>query len=621
MACPRNSITYNATRCACGVGQLLNRSSGSCEIFGWPSTISSDKDVNYSGVSFAETIFAFDRIRKFTQSQAVFLEATLVMLLSWLLFCFFLRFTKLGDGRNVWFNLRWWITRLDVFFSTRHWLDDQQIVKKRKTELGGTFSVASWIVFIGLFAALLYQIITKRTIEVHNVRATGSPDLISFENDLEFNITAVSDMSCSNLRGIGNLVTGNPGFSDFKVASLSSFGNYTCSNTTSGPTVNFKCTKCRLTNDYIYISWHFVDLPDSPAAAVGFQFNFTCKNGANKRHISYVSGTLRNGSILDERPVTFRGTEGNILKFNLFPRIYHHLHDLKLIQPLFHEFIPGSVYRDTAQLQASLGRSSDGVLNTTLFINYLSAYIVEIDHENILGPVSFLADLGGLYCISIGIFFYLLVQCEYRIKNLRNEDTVFRRIRRRRKALDHWDKLRRYVAYTWDCSILVDDAIKTTKMSAICGLARPSASPNSSNKERGSPKTKMQHSNMSNKKPGLSIEKNVIPQPASLEMTSFDSASSLAHGDNISNEKSISQSSQSHPLCRSDDDMIPPPPPMEFSEGSSGSEVDAIDIKKKFQLLYDYNVLLREKLIDTQSLLNNLAAKASTSSTTEHGSA
>ncbi|ESQ41643.1 hypothetical protein EUTSA_v10012976mg [Eutrema salsugineum] len=620
MACPRDSLTYNATRCACGIGQLLNRSSGSCEIFGWPSTISTDKDLNYSGISFAETLFAFDRIRKFTQSQAVFLEATLVMLLSWLLFCFFLRFTKLGDGRNVWFNLRWWITRLDVFFSTRHWLDDQKIVRKRKTELGGTLSVASWIVFIGLFAALLYQIITKRSIEVHNVRATNSPDLASFENDLEFNITAVSDMSCSNLRGIGNVVTGNPGFSDFKVASLSTFGNYSCKNTTSGPTVNFKCTRCRLTSDYIYISWHFVDLPDSPAAAVGFQFNFTTHNGADKKHISFVSGTLRNGSILDERPVTFRGTQGNILKFNLFPRIYHHLHDLKLIQPLFHEFIPGSVYRDTTQLQASLGRSTDGILNTTLFINYLSSYIVEIDHENILGPVSFLADLGGLYCISIGIFFYLLVQCEYRIKKLRNEDTIFRRIRNRRKALDHWDKLRRYVAYTWDCSILVNDAIKTTKVSVLCGLARPSTSPNSSNLERGSSRTKIQHSIMSNKKPGLSIEKNVIPQPASLEMRSFDSASSLDHGDAFSKKKNISQSSQSHPLSRCDDDIIPPPPPMEFSdEGSSGSEVDAIDIRKKFQLLYDYNVLLREKLIDTQSLLNALAPKASSSSTTEHG--
>lgn len=58
----------------------------------------------------------------------------------------------------------------------------------------------------------------------------------------------------------------------------------------------------------------------------------------------------------------------------------------------------------------------------------------------------------------------------------------------------------------------------------------------------------------------------------------------------------------------------------EFTEGSSGSEVDAMDIKKKFQLLYDYNVLLREKLLDIQSLLNALAPKASSSSSTaEHG--
>ncbi|CAG7879433.1 unnamed protein product [Brassica rapa] len=459
-------------------------------------------------------------------------------------------------------------------------------------------------------SGLLYQILTKRTIEVHNVRATGSPDLISFENDLEFNITAVSDMSCSNLRGIGNVLTGNPGFSDLKVASLSSFGNYTCRNTTSGPTVNFKCNKCRLANDYIYISWHFVDLPGAPAAAVGFQFNFTSKNGADKKkHVSFVSGTLRNGSILDERPVTFRGSEGNVLKFNLFPRIYHHLGDLKLIQPLFHEFIPGSVYRETAQLQASLGRSTDGILNTTLFINYLSSYIVEIDHENILGPVSFLADLGGLYCISIGIFFYILVQCEYRIKKLRNEDTIFRRIRKRRKALDHWDKLRRYVAYTYDCRILGDDAIRTTKVSsALCGLARPSTSPS----ECGSSRTNMQHCIMSAKKPGLSIEKNVTPQPASLEMRPLDSASSLAP--NTSNKKSISQSSHSN------GDIIPPPPSMEFSEGSSSSEVDAVDIKKKLQLLYDYNVLLREKLLDTQSLLNALGAKASSSSSTKEHS-
>lgn len=31
--------------------------------------------------------------------------------------------------------------------------DDQKVVCKRKTELGGTFSVASWILFAGLLSA------------------------------------------------------------------------------------------------------------------------------------------------------------------------------------------------------------------------------------------------------------------------------------------------------------------------------------------------------------------------------------------------------------------------------------------------------------------------------------
>lgn len=123
-------------------------------------------------------------------------------------------------------------------------------------------------------------------------------------------------------------------------------------------------------------------------------------------------------------------------------------------------------------------------------------------------------------------------------------------------------------------------------------------------------------------------------------MRPLDSASSLAHGAITSNKMSISQSSHSN------GDIIPPPPSMgnglhslplfiklihphltknprpwtgtftiaEFSEGSCSSEVDAVDIKKKFQLLYDYNVLLREKLLDTQSLLNALGANAPSSS-------
>lgn len=363
-----------------------------------------------------------------------------MMLLSWLVFCFFLRFMSLGDGRNAWFKIRWWISRLDISFATRHWLDDQKVVTKRKTELGGTFSIASWILFIGLFAALLYQIISKRSVEVHSIRATNAPDLASFVNDMEFNITTISSMSCSNLRGLDTLVTGNPGFIDERFSPLSGFANYSCHNTSQGPTITLRCNPCKLIQDNLYISWQYVDLSNNPATAVGFQFNLTARNQANKKHVSFVCGTLKNGSRFDDKPVTFRGRDANILKFNLFPRIYRNLHDLKLIQPLFHEFLPGSSLYESSQLHASLENSNDGLINTTLYVNLLSAYIVEINNQNIMGPVSFLADLGGLYCISIGIFFYLLVQFEYRIKKLRNEDSVLRKIRNRRKAQDHWDK-------------------------------------------------------------------------------------------------------------------------------------------------------------------------------------
>lgn len=239
---------------------------------------------------------------------------------------------------------------------------------------------------------LLYQIISKRSIEVHNVRATNGLELASFINDMEFNITTVSSMSCANLRDLGNLVVGNPGFIDERVVSLSTFGNYSCHNSSKGPTIALKCQNCKAIHDHMYISWKFVDLPNSPATAVGFEFNLTSMDNA-KKHMSFVNGTLKNGSAFDDGLVTFRGRETNIMKFNLFPRIYRNLHDLKLIQPLFHEFLPGSVSRDTKQLQASLENSVDGLVNTTLYINFLSDYVVEVEKENILGPGMYLRHL------------------------------------------------------------------------------------------------------------------------------------------------------------------------------------------------------------------------------------
>ncbi|KAK9063078.1 hypothetical protein SSX86_016948 [Deinandra increscens subsp. villosa] len=485
-SCPTNNFfRYNTTLCACNPGYSYNSSHNTCSPFttSGAGEFSVGSGVDYS-INIPSNIFAFDTIKKFTQSQAVFLEATIVLLVSWLVFCFFVRFGSLGDGRTQWFKIRWWISRLDFCFATRHWLDDQKVVKKRKTELGGAFSIASWILFIGLFAVLLYQVISMRTIEIHSVIATNAPDLASFHNDMEFNITTISTMSCSNLNGPGNLVTGNPAFIDSRTAPLSKFVNFSCQNTTKGPTINLKCDDCQLLSDNLYISWQFVDLPNVPAAAVGFEFKLTARDRKHKKHMSYVSGSLRNGSTNSAKFVTYRGRDPNILQFNLFPRIFRNKHDLRLIQPLFHDFLPGSSFSEASQLRDSLQGSSDGFVNTTFHVNFLSSYIVQIDNQNTLGPVGFLADLGGLYCVSIGIFFYLLVQCEYRFKRFRHEDGVMASIRNRRKAKERWNKLRKYVSFTWGRGILPFEDGVSMEMACCDCFAVPKGSSSSFNRRK-----------------------------------------------------------------------------------------------------------------------------------------
>ena len=50
-----------------------------------------------------------------------------------------------------------------------------------------------------------------------------------------------------------------------------------------------------------------------------------------------------------------------------------------------------------------------------------------------------------------------------------------------------------------------------------------------------------------------------------------------------------------------------------FAEFKAGSEISMSDIKKNFQSLYEYNVMLREKLVSTESMLQSLTTKASSS--------
>ncbi|KAL8234221.1 hypothetical protein R6Q59_020321 [Mikania micrantha] len=587
MDCPINNfLRYNTTLCACNPGYFYNSTDNTCS----PFTTSGSGDflvgsgVDYS-INIPANIFAFDTIKKFTQSQAVFLETTIVILVSWLVFCFFVRFGKLGDGRTPWFRIRWWISRFDVSLSTRHWLDDQKVVKNRKTELGGAFSIASWILFIGLFAALLYQVISMRNIEIHSVIATNAPDLASFHNDMEFNVTTISTMSCSNLKGFGNLVTGNPAFIDSRIVPLSTFVDFSCQNTIKGPTIILKCDDCQLFSDNLYISWQFIDLPGVPATAVGFEFKLTARDRHHKKHMSFVSGSLKNGSTDSAKFVTYRGRDSNILHFNLFPRIYRNKHDLRLIQPLFHDFSPGSSFSEVSQLRASLQGSTDGFVNTILHVNFLSSYIVQIDNQSTLGPVGFLADLGGLSCISIGVFFYLLVHFEYRFKRFRHEDTVMLSIRSRLKAQEQWNKLRRYVSFTWGRGISpFEDAVS---MEMACCSCSNGGSLSSFSQKKQIP---MDTTSFNNK----------VSKPS-------DKALRDKNYQEEQNGISIINSSDADPQIMVAAD-IPLPPSLETRAGST------TEIQKNLKNLYEYNVLLRETLVRTRSTIHALTSKASASS-------
>ena len=84
MQCPsNNSFRFNSSLCACNPGFLYNTTANICS----PFTVSGADEfkvgtgVDYS-INFPETILSFDSIKKYTQSQGVFLGATLVMIVT-----------------------------------------------------------------------------------------------------------------------------------------------------------------------------------------------------------------------------------------------------------------------------------------------------------------------------------------------------------------------------------------------------------------------------------------------------------------------------------------------------------------------------------------------------------
>ncbi|KAG0462621.1 hypothetical protein HPP92_021097 [Vanilla planifolia] len=133
MSCPANAFQYNGSLCACDPG-YWRQGNGSCALFSGADWVTS------SGVgassTFLSTVLPLENIRRFTQSQAVLLEATVAVLLFWLLFCFLLRFAPLRSSRRpLWFRLRCTkVEALKAKFSPKEELDVVESTFKHEFE-------------------------------------------------------------------------------------------------------------------------------------------------------------------------------------------------------------------------------------------------------------------------------------------------------------------------------------------------------------------------------------------------------------------------------------------------------------------------------------------------------
>lgn len=155
-----------------------------------------------------------------------------------------------------------------------------------------------------------------------------------------------------------------------------------------------------------------------------------------------------------------------------------------------------------------------------------------------------------------------------------------RSIRNRKKAQERWNKLRKYVTFTWGRGLLpLEDKAFVEKECCNC-FAVP--------KRRKQARTD-----------NISFNTKVTTQ-----------SEKVVHNMNCKDEKNGNCSMHSNNADTPQHD-IPLPPSLEIM---AGSEISIPEIQKNLKNLYEYNVMLREKLVSTRSAIRALTSKASASS-------
>eukprot|EP00898_Chlorokybus_atmophyticus_P008228 jgi/Chlat1/8406/Chrsp80S09223 len=338
---------------------------------------------------------------------------------------------------------RYMLSRLDRRFSKRHWIDEQRVQVKRRTELGGTYSMASYIFIVGIIGGLVLDQIVQTKIVTDQIEAADRDTLQQFVVDYSLNITVYGDIIPEQVQLLATFGDGRNDTAEFLSAGVQfSSGLY------SGLlALNFSCIGCTIFSDLILLEYNFTDAAGRPPAMVaGYDYSYCTSSTTSSKQTSCSRGTIlassngtnpSNSSQLLTTLSSFRGLEPTTMNLRQVPVKYKLVGgEAKLFQVRYSTTDYGNTVETPAEVLSASGVSR-------LIVNILPStdWVLTRKIVSKFAPLTFLAAVGGVYSVSMSLFNFLLKQTELRVRYFRYDDKLLNKLEKGRLALENWKKL------------------------------------------------------------------------------------------------------------------------------------------------------------------------------------
>ena len=340
--------------------------------------------------------------------EAVVLQGTLTLMSLWLALTLALRFAPL---RGKWLRARFIVSQCDLLFHSHHWVDPQKVLAKRRTELGGAFTIAVWISFIGFALGTLYEQVAVESPVSKSVRDTTFADIQQWTVSLDAHAVPLGGgTSCGQL--VGASVSG------LSADAADASSTWGCEDTDAGALVSFACERCTLTRTAARISLSFAG---EGVQADGVEWE-VCSPAPLGHRIACTRGAEHS-----DRPLA--GDEPTEISTRLVPEVIYASGELaeQLYQLRLSEVAP------------AVGGAA-GAFSVDLIVELESDWLIlRTKDSSTDGFVTFLSKLGGLWTLCLTVFMLVLTQSEVHIHKLRYDDKLLIGLERQRRTVQKWE--------------------------------------------------------------------------------------------------------------------------------------------------------------------------------------